>query len=207
MSSTFKWATNTLIVGAVASIFITFFASRAIIFNEAYKNAASRKEADRYMREVCDTHTRIAQYEPEMCAKALLATQRSPWSFAAAETIAQTHSCGQWPCSTLYGLVLEKTSSTLFNIILALGLLLFVYVIAVRFIGSAMHTAQAKHYMDSQAMLMSAPSRIEGGADALRYHTTPPYIQYANEQHENSQDGIRLLGLSSRRAHPLEESD
>jgi len=199
MSSTFKWATNILVGAVVVTILSTFLLSRALIFSGAYKRATIDQVGNEYMRGICETHANVARYQPDMCSKVHQATEFSPWTTAMTEVIAQTHSCGQWPCSTLYGLVLEKTNSTLFNIILALGLLLFVYVVAVRFIGGAMHTAQAKQYVGTHSMMYNAPSQIEGGGmEALRQYRYEP---------DDGRQNIRLLDFKPRRSYTADVSD
>ena len=204
MSATFRWATNVLVVGAVLSIVLTFFASRVVIFSEQYNNVLDNNAKHEYNREHCSGHSEFSRLNGEWCEQARRASEREPWKHAFAETLARTHSCGQWPCSTLYGVVLEKTNSVLFNVILASGLLLVVYVLVTRVLGSMMYTAQGKHYIGTQAMVYGAPSHIEGGADVLRHD----YTQRALRYHNDSDDGtLRLLGVSSRRAYAATHSD
>jgi len=210
MSSTLRFAANVLVAGAVLSIVLTFVASRAVIFSEQYNGALNDNTKHAYNREHCDGHSDFSRLNGEWCEQAKRAAQREPWKHAFAETLARTHSCGQWPCSMLYGVLLEKTNSVLFNVILALGLLLLVYVLATRVLGSMVHTAQGKHYIGTHEMVYNAPSQIEGGPSMLRYDNmaAPLPLRYYNGGGGNDNDGsIRLLGVSSRRAYDASHSD
>lgn len=182
----FRWALNFVLVAVLSIGVLTFVASRASLFYRGYNKAVEDRAAHNYVVQQCESHSDWLRFKPDMCAEANFEAQRSPWTIAAEYTLANTHSCGQWTCTSLYGMILEKTNNTLFNVALASGALVLLYALVLRIMGTALQTASAKNYA---YLAHGAPSYIEGGPNAYTSYvvdnTHPQFhARRRNQYHE-----------------------
>ena len=173
----FRFAVNVLLISSLAIVAVTFVASRAALFRHGYNQAVEALERHKYVDAQCSTHSDWLRFKPDMCAEARAEKQRQPSSVAFEYMLANTHSCGQWPCSSLYSMILEKTNHTLFNVALAAGSLVIFYALVLRIMGSAWQNASAKQYAH---LTRGEPGYIENGQEPLIEYYLPPgaYLQH-----------------------------
>jgi len=153
-----RWALNALAVLGVGLFVGMFVTTRLVLFSEAYSTATAERTSHERFAQLCLTHVDLRETEPVRCQERIKLASQSPWSLALKHVVAETHSCGQWPCTTLYGVVLDKTSGTLLQLTLGVSASVLLYALLLRVVGPLIKSAT----LDNSLAAQHVPS-VEGG--------------------------------------------
>lgn len=112
-----------------------FLVTRVLLFSENYSLGKRIKNEHERFAHMCMTHADLREIEPQRCQQRTVAAEMSPWVYSLKQVAVQTPSCGYAHCSDIYGAILDKSSSALFNITLGMGVFVIFYSVLIRIVG------------------------------------------------------------------------
>ena len=121
---------------AVAALTLLWFAmfavSRVSIFIGAYNRSVVDRLGHAALRDTCLTHANVRSVAGKMCSEHAMLADVSPVLIAMQAVADNTHSCGTLSCVDLLGSILERSSSTLFYLVLGIASAALLYAVVSR---------------------------------------------------------------------------